>query len=119
MDSRNSLNTIKWLMNNPSDEDIKSLLFEVIKRSPSVVEKLVVEITGEDYSSTIPLRAIGQLRIGKKIHAIKVVREVLGLSLKDAKELVDEYVKTHPEDYIDPATGLPPRKFSDLIPKGF
>jgi ribosomal protein L7/L12 len=47
-------------------------------------------------SVPLPTTAIAALHRGDKIEAIKIVREEHGLELKSAKELVDEYVATHP-----------------------
>jgi len=37
------------------------------------------------------------LRQGNKIEAIKILREERNLGLKDAKDLVDQYIASHPE----------------------
>lgn len=42
-------------------------------------------------------QAIAALMAGRTIEAIKVVREEQRLGLKEAKDLVDEYVAAHPE----------------------
>lgn len=44
----------------------------------------------------LPEQAIAALNLGRKIEAIKIVRESSGLGLKDAKGLVDAYVATQP-----------------------
>ena len=40
--------------------------------------------------------AIAAITNGKKIEAIKIVRQERGLSLKDAKDAVEAYVKSQP-----------------------
>ncbi len=44
----------------------------------------------------LPPEAITALRMGRKIDAIKILREVQSLGLKDAKERVDQYVANDP-----------------------
>ena len=43
---------------------------------------------------------IASIRSGKKIEAIKRLREEQGLGLKEAKQLVDAYVREHPDEII-------------------
>ena len=45
---------------------------------------------------TIPSQAIAELHQGRKIEAIRLVREAQGLGLKEAKEAVEAYVKSQP-----------------------
>lgn len=45
----------------------------------------------------LPPAAIDAIRRGNKIEAIKIVREVRLLGLKEAKDQVDAYVNAHPE----------------------
>lgn len=45
----------------------------------------------------LPPAAQQALRQGNKIEAIKILREERKLSLKDAKDLVDQYVANHPD----------------------
>jgi hypothetical protein len=44
----------------------------------------------------LPPEAIAALSGGKKIEAIKIVRQEWGVDLKDAKDAVDAYVKSQP-----------------------
>ena len=44
----------------------------------------------------IPAAAVSAMENGKKLEAIKIVREETGLGLKEAKELVEHYVKQNP-----------------------
>jgi len=44
----------------------------------------------------MPFTAITAMENGNKIDAIKIVREETGLGLKEAKELVEQYVKQNP-----------------------
>ena len=46
--------------------------------------------------SDLPASAIAALNNGQKIEAIKIVREERKLGLKEAKDLVDAYIKTQP-----------------------
>jgi hypothetical protein len=43
-----------------------------------------------------PAGAEAALRKGNKIEAIKIVRKDRGVDLKDAKDIVEEHVATHP-----------------------
>lgn len=45
----------------------------------------------------LPEAAIAALQQGRKLEAIKVVRKVHRLSLKEAKERVEAYAAQHPE----------------------
>ena len=47
-------------------------------------------------SGNLPETAVAALLQGKKIEAIKIVREARHIDLKDAKDAVDEYVRTQP-----------------------
>ena len=47
--------------------------------------------------SEIPVDAVALLHQGKLIDAIKCTRAKTGLDLKDSKELVERYLKTHPD----------------------
>ena len=47
--------------------------------------------------SDLPGAAIAALHQGRKIEAIKVVRETTGLGLKDAKNLVESYISSRPD----------------------
>jgi hypothetical protein len=49
-----------------------------------------------DATRPFPPAAIASLSNGNKIEAIKIVREVWGVDLKDAKDAVEAYVKTQP-----------------------
>jgi ribosomal protein L7/L12 len=40
--------------------------------------------------------AISQLHQGNKIEAIKIVREERNIGLKEAKDVVEDYVRSHP-----------------------
>lgn len=40
---------------------------------------------------------VSALSEGKKIEAIKLLREAYGIGLKEAKDAVDEYIKSRPE----------------------
>ena len=44
----------------------------------------------------LPPAAVAALLAGRKIEAIKIVRQVLSVGLKDAKGLVDAYVASDP-----------------------
>jgi ribosomal protein L7/L12 len=45
----------------------------------------------------IPSSVVSALSQGNKIEAIKLLREAYGIGLKEAKDMVDEYVKSRPE----------------------
>jgi len=49
----------------------------------------------------ISVQAIAALQLGNKIEAIKLVREATGLGLKEAKDLVERYLRDHPELQIE------------------
>ena len=44
----------------------------------------------------LPQVAVEALRKGKKIEAIKILRQERGLDLRDAKQAVDRYVRANP-----------------------
>lgn len=46
----------------------------------------------------IPNEALEALRSGQLIDAIKITREKTGLGLKESKDLVDQYLKEHPQE---------------------
>jgi hypothetical protein len=48
-------------------------------------------------TSSIPPSAVAALNAGRKIEAVRIVRATQGIGLKEAKELVESYVKMHPE----------------------
>ena len=45
---------------------------------------------------SMPEKAIGALNLGSKLEAIKIVREVTGVGLKEAKDLVESYIAGQP-----------------------
>lgn len=45
----------------------------------------------------IPPQAVAALNAGRRIDAIRIVRETQEIGLKEARELVDSYVALHPE----------------------
>lgn len=45
---------------------------------------------------TLPPKAIAELQQGRKIEAIRIVREAHGIGLKEAKEAVEAYIQTQP-----------------------
>lgn len=45
----------------------------------------------------IPAEAVAVLETGNKIEAIKIVRQTHGLGLKEAKDVVDEYLRSRPD----------------------
>ena len=47
--------------------------------------------------SGLPADALAALHEGRKIDAIKILREQRGLGLKEAKDEVDAYLRDHPE----------------------
>lgn len=49
-----------------------------------------------DQKPKLPLEAVAALHRGSKIEAIKVVRTQLGVDLKEAKQLVEEFLRTEP-----------------------
>jgi len=49
----------------------------------------------ERQTATFPAAAEAALLKGNKIEAIKIVREERGIGLKEAKDLVEQHVKTH------------------------
>ncbi len=48
-------------------------------------------------NSELPSEAVAALESGNKIEAIKVVRVNSGLGLKESKELVEKYLREHPD----------------------
>jgi len=49
-----------------------------------------------DPSRPFPPAAVAALGQGKKVEAIKIVRQEWGVDLKDAKDAVEAYIKTQP-----------------------
>lgn len=47
--------------------------------------------------STLPSPVVSALSKGEKIEAINLLREARGIGLKEAKDIVEEYVESHPE----------------------
>jgi hypothetical protein len=50
-----------------------------------------------NYNNELPSDAVASLESGNKIEAIKIVRENSGLGLKESKELVEKYLREHPD----------------------
>jgi ribosomal protein L7/L12 len=50
----------------------------------------------EGAAPSLPVAAIAALQQGNKIEAIKIVRQERNLGLKEAKDAVDEYVRSQP-----------------------
>lgn len=50
-----------------------------------------------DQPPHLPPAAVDAIRRGNRIEAIKIVREIRLLGLKEAKDQVDAYVNAHPE----------------------
>ena len=46
----------------------------------------------------MPHEALDALRVGQLIDAIKITREKTGLELKESKDLVERYLKEHPQE---------------------
>jgi ribosomal protein L7/L12 len=46
----------------------------------------------------MPAEIVVELQANRKVTAIKLLRAQQGIGLKEAKELVDAYVKTHPSN---------------------
>jgi len=44
----------------------------------------------------LPDQVVSAIRAGRKIHAIKLLRESRGLGLKEAKHAVDAYIHANP-----------------------
>jgi hypothetical protein len=44
----------------------------------------------------IPSQAIAELHHGRKIEAIRIIREAQGLGLKEAKDAVEAYIQSQP-----------------------
>jgi ribosomal protein L7/L12 len=51
----------------------------------------------ESIPRPLPPEAVAAIQRGSLIEAIKIVRERLGLDLKDSKDAVDAYLAAHPE----------------------
>jgi ribosomal protein L7/L12 len=50
----------------------------------------------EPKTESLPETAVAALMQGKKIEAIKIVREARQADLKEAKDAVEEYIRSHP-----------------------
>ena len=53
--------------------------------------------TRERSEGQLPPEAVAALNEGRRIDAIRIVRERQGIDLEEARELVDGYVAVHPE----------------------
>ena len=51
--------------------------------------------SGCEKSKNLSALVIETLRSGKKIHAIKLLREEENLNLKEAKEVIDQYIQSN------------------------
>jgi hypothetical protein len=49
-----------------------------------------------EQKTTLPLEAVAALHRGNKIEAIKLVRAELGVDLKEAKQRVEQFLRTDP-----------------------
>lgn len=58
-------------------------------------------------SAALEPEVIQALKEGRKIEAIKRLRQSRGLDLKDAKNLVDQYCLNHPDDFPQAAKSSP------------
>ena len=47
-------------------------------------------------TADLPTAVIGAIKAGRKIDAIKLLREARGLGLKEAKHAVDAYIRLNP-----------------------
>ncbi|WAU72498.1 MULTISPECIES: ribosomal protein L7/L12 [unclassified Acinetobacter] len=50
------------------------------------------------FNIEMPREALDALRAGQLIDAIKITREKTGLGLKESKDLVERYLKEHPQE---------------------
>jgi len=64
------------------DIDFRAMVIEIAKRHPKAVCEVAVFETWE--KECLPL-----IHAEKKIHAVKVCRDLTGMSLKDAKDAVE------------------------------
>jgi hypothetical protein len=53
--------------------------------------------TRDESRGQLPPEAVAALNAGRRIDAIRIVRERQGIDLEEARELVDGYVAVHPE----------------------
>ena len=67
---------------------------------------------------SLPAEAVAELANGNKVEAIKIVREITGLGLKEAKDLVDNYNPDQPPfEQVRTVTGelqLPSEALNEL-----
>ena len=59
------------------------------------------------FGSGLPADVIAALHEGRKIDAIKLLREQRGIGLKEAKQEVDAYLRDHPQLAAMQKTGSP------------
>ena len=76
-----------------------------LEKRVSTLEKkidLIMEHLGIDYneSEDVDPQIMEMLRVGNKIAAIKIYRELTGLGLKEAKDYVDEIESLHKRGMI-------------------
>jgi len=53
----------------------------------------------------LPEQVISQIRAGRKIQAIKLLREARGIGLKEAKQAVDAYMRENPSPQQPKSSG--------------
>jgi len=53
----------------------------------------------------LPEQVISQIRAGRKIQAIKLLREARGIGLKEAKHAVDAYMRENPSPQQNKSSG--------------
>ena len=56
-------------------------------------------------TSKLPEQVISQIRAGRKIQAIKLLREAQGIGLKEAKQAVDAYMRENPSPQQPKSSG--------------
>ncbi len=61
-----------------------------------------------DTQSDLPAEVVQALHANRKVEAIKRLRELHGLGLKEAKDVVDTYIAAHPDRVTRRA---PPRDY--------
>lgn len=59
-----------------------------------------------DNGTQLPAQAIAALSRGRKIEAIKIVHQQMGLGLKDSKELIEAYAQQHPQSVAATPVGI-------------
>lgn len=85
----------EWLMTHPTSDQYRGLLLDLLEHDEPAVINALQRYLGEE---KMPRHVIAEIQAGRKIHAIKALRTAhTNMMLKEAKDLVEDYISNHPE----------------------